>query len=175
MTPERERDAQSAITLDCLPCHTEEMLAQQRLTATQWGNVVKKMRGWGSKLEASSADLVVSYLSDRYGLSAPPFEPKLVDAAAAADAIAPQPDGVFANGNARAGEVLFKEDCATCHGDRARGTDKGMNIADRPILWRAADFAAKNRQGKGRMPAFPKYKDEDIANLLAHLRTIRPQ
>lgn len=150
------------------------MLAQQRLTPKQWGNVVKKMQGWGSTLAPSNVDRLVSYLSARYGLSAPPFEPKVVDAAAAAGALAKQPDGPFADGDIKKGEALYKEACASCHGEGARGTEKGVNIADRPVLWRAAEFAAVNRTGKGRMPSFPTHKDEDIAGLLAYLRTIRP-
>jgi mono/diheme cytochrome c family protein len=47
-----------------------------------------------------------------------------------------------------------------------------VRLADRPALFRASDFAEVVRKGKGRMPAFEAYKDEDIAAVLAFLRAV---
>lgn len=179
LTAAQEKAAQTDIQNDCIPCHSEEMLAQQRLTPKQWDKVLKRMKEWGSRLEASTMDEMVAYLSTRYGPSAPPFEPKEVPAAAALSPLEKQPDGPFEKGDAKKGEALYKEACAVCHGEGkspggagggARGTARGFVLADRPILYRAADFAEITRKGRRRMPAYPAYKDEDIAALLAYLR-----
>jgi cytochrome c2 len=181
LTAAQEKAAQTDIQNDCIPCHSEEMLAQQRLTPKQWDKVLKRMKEWGSRLEASTMDEMVAYLSTRYGPSAPPFEPKEVDAKAALSPLEKQPDGPYKykKGDAKKGEALYKDACAVCHGEGksaggagggARGTAKGFVLADRPILYRAADFAEITRKGRRRMPAYPTYKDEDIAGLLAYLR-----
>lgn len=174
LTPDDERQARGALVNDCMACHTEEMLAQQRLTPKQWASVVKKMQGWGSRLEAANAEKVVAYLAARYGLSAPPYEPPLITAEAAAAAVASLPDGPFAGGDKDRGYELYKKACLACHGENGRGSTQGVAISDRPILYRAPDFAAILRASKGRMPAFPDLKEKDIADLLVYLRRMRP-
>lgn len=174
LTPAQEKQARDHVVTDCVPCHAEELLDQQRLTPKQWAASVKKMQGWGSQLEPAQVDLVVAYLSARYGLSAPPFEPKTVTAAAAEGALAKLPDGPFEGGDAAKGQALYKEACQSCHGETGRGTATGMNLADRPLLFRAAELADVTRKGRGRMPAYPAYKDADIAALIAYLRSLRP-
>jgi mono/diheme cytochrome c family protein len=170
LTPEEAKTAQGVIVNDCLACHVEELLVQQRLTATQWAAVVKKMQGWGSLVEPSNAELLGAFLSARYGVDAPPYDVPTVSASAAAEALAPLPDGPFAGGETTKGEALYKEACASCHGADARGTATGTKLADRPLLYRAAEFAEAIKRGRGRMPAFPLYKDPEIGALLAYLR-----
>lgn len=174
LTPEQERLARGHVVSDCVPCHAEELLEQQRLTPKQWAAVVKKMQGWGSQVEPANVDIVVAYLSARYGVSAPPYEPRTVTAAAAEEALAKRPDGPFERGDAERGKALYEEACQSCHGVSGRGTVSGMNITDRPLLFRAAEFAEVTRKGRGRMPAYPTYKDADVAALLTHLRSIHP-
>jgi DMSO/TMAO reductase YedYZ molybdopterin-dependent catalytic subunit/cytochrome c2 len=163
LTAAQEKAAQTDIQNDCIPCHSEEMLAQQRLTPKQWDKVLKRMKEWGSRLEASTMDEMVAYLSTRYGPSAPPFEPKEVPAAAALSPLEKQPDGPFAfkKGDAKKGEALYKEACAVCHGEGkspggagggARGTARGFVLADRPILYpkrSAPDARVPRVQGRG--------------------------
>src|SRR5439155_19316512 len=36
---------------DCLGCHTENLLRQQRLTGAQWAKVIDKMHKWGAPTE----------------------------------------------------------------------------------------------------------------------------
>ena len=103
---------------------------------------------------------------------APAFVPAPIDAARAAAAIANLPDGPFGGGDAKKGEVTYKQACASCHGAAGQGSPTGMTLADRPGLWRAEEFAATVRKGAGRMPAFAFYTDAEIAALLTYLRTI---
>ena len=163
------------IAQNCLSCHTEEMVAQQRLTAKQWGNVVKKMHGWGAPVEPENLDPLVAYLAATYGLSAGPYRVPTISAASAAAALAPQPDGAFAGGNAKRGAVSYHELCATCHAEDGRGAALGVNLVDRPLLYRAGDFARTVRVGRGRMPSFgdQPVPDGQLADVLAHLRTLR--
>lgn len=174
LTAAQEKEAQQIVINDCLACHAEPMLKQQRLTSKQWAAVVKKMQGWGSQVEASNVDALVTFLSARYGTSTPAYSLPTVSAEAAASAIMPTPDGAFGGGDAAKGGTLYKEACASCHGESAQGAALGVRLADRPKLFRAEDFAGVVRKGRGRMPAFPTFKDEDIAAVLAYLRSLGP-
>lgn len=172
LTPDQEKAARSIVANDCMACHSDQMLAQQRLTSKQWAAVVKKMKGWGSQVEDSNVDPLVAYLSARYTTDTAPYVIPTITAAEAMDALAKQPDGAFSGGDAKKGQALYKEACAGCHGLDAHGTATGQNLFDRPILYRAADFAEMIHKGRGRMPAFTMYKDDDIANIVAHLRSL---
>ena len=151
------------------------MIAQQRLTLSQWTAVVKKMHGWGAPVAAENIEPLIAYLATVHGPAAGPYLVAPLSAADAAAAIAPQPDGSFARGNAGRGKATYHELCATCHADDARGAELGVGLADRPVLYRATDFARAVREGRGRMPAF---RDQDvpdprIADVLAYLRNLR--
>ena len=167
--------AHAMIVDDCLSCHAEQMLAQQRLTPKQWGNVVKKMQGWGAPVEPDRVEPLAAYLAAKYGPEAGPYRVPTIAPADAAAAVAPTPDGAFAGGDAGRGANAYHELCATCHADDAGGAALGVRLADRPLLYRASDFAQVVRAGRGRMPAFraEDMPDLRIADLLAHLRKLR--
>ena len=157
----------------CLSCHSDEMLRQQRLTPAQWEKVVKKMAGWGAAIEADDLPVVCAYLAASYGRDAGAYEVGAIAAAAAAHEIAPSDDGAFAEGSAERGGTLYAARCAACHGADARG-QIGVNLVDRPLLYRAATFAATLRGGRAKMPAQPDTTNGEIADILAHLRRLRP-
>ena len=157
----------------CLACHTEEILREQRLTATQWEKVVKKMAGWGATLAADDVPIVTAYLSASYGVDAGAYQVATFSAVEAEREIAPLDDGPFAAGHAERGGSLYAARCASCHGADARG-QVGVNLVDRPLLYRAADFARAVRDGRAKMPAQPQTTDGEVADLLAHLRGVRP-
>jgi cytochrome c2 len=167
--------AQALIVDDCLSCHAREMVAQQRLTPAQWGAVVKKMHGWGAPVEPENIDPLVAYLAAKYGPSAGPYRVDTISAAEAEAAIAPQPDGAFAGGDAKRGAASYHDLCATCHAEDARGAALGVALTDRPLLYRAAEFSRIVRSGRGRMPAFREQDvpDSSLADLLAYLRGLR--
>lgn len=52
----------------CLGCHTVEPIQQQRLSRTQWEREVEKMQRWGAKVRPELKDVLVDYLSNRYGV-----------------------------------------------------------------------------------------------------------
>jgi mono/diheme cytochrome c family protein len=166
-----EEPAEALIVNDCLSCHSRELLEQQRLTVKQWTAAVKKMQGWGALIEPEHVQTLVDYLAARFGPGAPRYETPALDVSAAAAALAPLPDGKFKNGDAAKGQKLYAQACASCHGVDAHGSDKGMNLADRPLLKRAPEFADATRKGRGRMPSFP-LSNGDVASLLAWLRTL---
>lgn len=157
----------------CLACHSDEMLRQQRLTAAQWEKVVKKMAGWGANVAGDDVPVVSAYLTTNYGLDAGPYQVEIIAAAEAPREIAPTEDGAFEGGNADRGGSLYGARCASCHGADARGTI-GVNLVDRPLLYRAMDFAQVINRGRPKMPAQPSTTTGEVADLLAHLRRLRP-
>ena len=165
--------AQLLVRDNCLGCHTAEMLDQQRLTAAQWAATVKKMQGWGAPVEADAAPLVAAYLSQRYGLDAGPYELAPADPAAVEASIAATPDGDYAGGDPQRGQAFYKSSCLSCHGEQAKGAAVGVNLVDRPILYRAQEFAEVIKKGRNKMPEAPTAQTADIASLLAYLRTLK--
>ena len=156
----------------CLSCHAEEILRQQRLTPGQWEKVVKKMAGWGANLAADDVPIVTAFLAASYGPDAGAYPTETIAAQVAPNEIVATSDGNFAQGNAARGSALFGSRCAACHGVDARG-QIGVNLVDRPLLYRAAEFARTIHTGRAKMPAQPSTTTEEIADLLAFLRGIR--
>jgi len=157
---------------NCLACHSEDMLTQQRLTAKQWAAVIKKMQGWGAQIEDGHVDVLVKDLVARSDTG--PYVPPRIDAAEADAVFAPLPDGKWKGGTAKRGKPVYEKFCASCHGIDGHGTATGNNLADRPLLFRAPEFMAPVRNGRGRMPPYDAQllKDADLASILAYLRTL---
>ena len=168
------QDPNPLVVDNCLACHSEDMLVQQRLTAKQWTAVIKKMQGWGAQIEDRHVDLLVQDLAARFGTRPTPYEPARIDTAQAEATFAPLPDGKWKGGNAKRGKPAYEKFCAACHGADAHGTATGNNLADRPLLFRAPEFVAPVRNGRGRMPPYDTQllKDADLAAILAYLRTL---
>ena len=65
------------------------------------------------------------------------------------------------------GEVLYDANCAACHGTSAEGAS-GPAIYDEDDH----DFVEAIQEGEGSMPAFPDLSDQDIADIIAFVRTL---
>jgi cytochrome c oxidase cbb3-type subunit 3 len=165
-------DGGALVTTACLSCHTEEMLAQQRLPKEKWASTVKKMTGWGANLDPPDTDALVTYLSSRYGPDAAPWTPATIAAADATGALEAVADGAYAGGDPASGAKLFGSRCAACHGVDARG-GIGVNLVERPLLYRADYVATTVRKGRGKMVPLPTTTDREVADIVAHLRTLR--
>jgi cytochrome c oxidase cbb3-type subunit 3 len=162
------------VTQACLACHSEEILAQQRLPRDRWGAEVKKMVGWGAAVSPGDVDVLADHLAALYGPDAGAWEPRMIAGGRARAALEPEDDGPLAHGDAAHGNVLFAERCASCHGTEARGLPAlGVNLVERPVLGRAAVVLATVRGGRGLMPPMPTTTEEDARDLVAHLRTLR--
>jgi mono/diheme cytochrome c family protein len=73
---------------------------------------------------------------------------------------------------AKAGATMFRQNCAHCHGDDAKG-DEGPSLYD---LTRSDARIARiiNEGIKGEMPKFgSKFSEADIQSLIAFLRTLK--
>ncbi len=51
----------------CLPCHSADILVQQRLTEKQWTASVDKMIRWGAVVPDAEKAKMVLYLSKNFG------------------------------------------------------------------------------------------------------------
>lgn len=168
-------EGQKLVDGACLSCHTDEMLAQQRIGREKWAAEVKKMAGWGANLDPADEGKLVSYLADHYGPDAGAYEAKTITAGGAKEALEPQADGPYANGDAAAGAKLYADKCQSCHGPDARSVPGALGIAlvEKPILRQANAFATMVRKGRGKMIPVPTATDKDVADLLAHLRVLK--
>jgi high-affinity iron transporter len=92
-------------------------------------------------------------------------------------------------GDPKAGEVVYRKECAECHGSTGAGDGpKGQKLKEKPANWTAGGgdvrgmddqkvFAVIAEGGKAvgkskGMPAYPKLTDQDIWNLVAYVRTL---
>ena len=157
---------------DCLTCHTEDLLRQQRLTQAQWAKSIDKMHRWGAPTEAENVEALTAYLASSYGRDSGPFSPEALSAEVAAALFEPLPDGTFGGGDRARGLALYRDRCLPCHGEGGRGGPAGVNLVNGRILDRAADFAAVIRRGRARMPEFSDTTDTEAADLLSYLRSL---
>jgi mono/diheme cytochrome c family protein len=170
-SPSTTFDAKTVIVNGCRSCHSQPMLEQQRLTEAQWLKVVTKMVTWGANVEPTEVKPLVSFLAASYGPDAGEYEAETIAAADALSELAVLPDGPIPAGDAARGKLLYIEKCSGCHGADARGAT-GVNLIDRPILYRAGELAMLVRKGRGKMLPL-NMADGEIGDVLAHLRSLK--
>jgi mono/diheme cytochrome c family protein len=170
----KAEDSASAETVrnDCLGCHSEDLLRQQRLTPRQWAKTIEKMRGWGAPTDPQSVDPLAAYLASAYSGEPAAFTPETLPSEEAARLFDPLPAGPMAAGSAARGLGLYRDRCLACHGEDGRGGPEGVALTGRRVLDRAPDFLKTVRDGRGRMPGFEDTTDAETADLLAYLRSL---
>lgn len=89
----------------CLTCHGDDLIQQQRLNKTGWTKEVEKMMRWGAEVKDADKEHLAEYLAATYpqrsfSKEPPPSPAPAVDAAVIAR-----------------GKTLFEAKCAACHGD----------------------------------------------------------
>ena len=60
-------DGKTAVETACYPCHSADLLAQQRLTEKQWTANVEKMMRWGAKVSDADKPVIIAYLAKHFG------------------------------------------------------------------------------------------------------------
>jgi hypothetical protein len=55
------------VEASCFPCHSADMLVQQRLTEKQWTAEIDKMIRWGALMKESDKPAVIVYLTKHFG------------------------------------------------------------------------------------------------------------
>jgi mono/diheme cytochrome c family protein len=83
----------------------------------------------------------------------------------------------------RTGEQLYDRNCAPCHGDNTRGTDKGPPLAhrvyvpshhsDQAFYLAARNGVAAHHWRFGNMPAQPQVSESDVAAIVAYVRWVQ--
>ena len=56
------------VEASCYPCHSADMLVQQRLTEKQWTATVEKMIRWGAAVKDNDKAAVIAYLAKNFGV-----------------------------------------------------------------------------------------------------------
>jgi sulfite oxidase len=54
------------VRTNCIGCHEDDVISQQRLSRGQWEKEVEKMGRWGSKFKPTDKDAIVDYLAKEY-------------------------------------------------------------------------------------------------------------
>lgn len=162
--------AEGLIIARCVVCHSQDLIAQQRLSKNRWESTVEKMKHWGAEILPEEADLLVRYLSARYHPGAPDHLPPIDSELRQAEPFIqePVPAGPLA-GNAARGAGIFEHNCQACHGVRGSG-GMGPKLEKNPILKREDLFWETVLRGRGPMPAWGSFlSQQDIADIHAWL------
>ena len=170
----REALARRSIQENCLICHSEDMIAGQRLTPVQWKAEIDKMVNWGSPLPNEAAVPLIDYLARHYSdQSAPPAPTRVaLKDVHSLEASGPGREPTPADGDPTRGAQLYATNCATCHGPRGLGGDLGPTLVNKAILDHPMEYNQIIRQGLRRMPGFQVVlKIKDQADVLAWLRS----
>lgn len=184
-TPEDEerveqREAARRIMRDnCLICHSEEMVAGQRLTAAQWKTEVEKMIGWGAPVPADQTALLTAFLTEQYSDAVPAPAPSRLTYEQALATVRAESSHEASRNDAGSGAKLYATHCATCHGADGQGADLGPNLLEIATLLRPAEYHAVVRDGRHRMPGFKLQltaaQENDILTWLSRQRYRRPE
>lgn len=87
------------------------------------------------------------------------------------DAVRSRRDHVLSmTGDSSAGATLFAQNCATCHGPEGRGSGWAPNLYERVPTRTDESIVQTLLQGRGGMPKWDELRDQELADLLAHLR-----
>ena len=89
----------------CLTCHGDDLIQQQRLNKAGWTREVEKMVRWGAEVKDADKDHLVEYLAATYPQRPFSKEPPAAPAPAVDAAVISR------------GKALFEGKCLTCHGD----------------------------------------------------------
>jgi hypothetical protein len=60
-------NGKALVEASCFPCHSADMLVQQRLTEKQWTAAVDKMIRWGAAVNEKDKSAMVAYLAKKFG------------------------------------------------------------------------------------------------------------
>jgi Cytochrome C oxidase, cbb3-type, subunit III len=170
----REFQARRSLQENCLICHTEDLIAGQRLTPVQWKAEIEKMVNWGSPLPKEAAVPLIDYLSRHYSDRTAPSTPARATLEDVDSLEVPGHGRNLApvNGDLERGMRLFATNCATCHGPSALGGELGPSLVNKAILVHPREYDQILRQGLRRMPGFPAVMStKDRADVLAWLRS----
>ena len=75
ITPLPEGTGKAIAERACLPCHSSDILRQQRLNEKQWTAELTKMAGWGAELSDSDRAALLPYFMSQFGPDNERFQP----------------------------------------------------------------------------------------------------
>lgn len=75
------------------------------------------------------------------------------------------------SGDAEAGAPLYSDNCSRCHGATARG-GSGPDLVSHLKDHDEAELIDEILEGSGGMPSFKSLEDQQIADIIAHIRRL---
>ena len=99
------RHGAAILQAQCLSCHGDDLIKQQRLSKVGWTKEVEKMVRWGADVKDADKESLVEYLTANYPARSFSKEPPT--------ASAPPVDGALL----ASGKTILEAKCLTCHHD----------------------------------------------------------
>jgi mono/diheme cytochrome c family protein len=164
----RRFQAKRTFRENCLICHSQELVTQQRLTAKQWKSEVEKMIGWGAPVPPDQIQALTDYLTGEFPATRV-REPQRRAPLAELEVNRERVSAVA--GDPIPGERLYMTHCSTCHGPAGQGAELGPNLVEKPFLLEPGSFQSVVKDGRNRMPGFAAVlSSEQSAHILVWLR-----
>lgn len=113
----------------CSVCHPVQIILAKGMTREQWGGIVSNMIGRGAKGSDEEFAAIIDYLAK----TLPPSGSGTAPAAIAKprsliDQAGPNDKQIVDENAAARGKTVYIAQCITCHGTRARGTERGADL-----------------------------------------------
>ena len=133
--------ASAAFQKVCGACHSVETVTSQRRTRAQWQESINSMIARGAKGTDEEFALILDYLTTQYGPA--PAVGRGASLAApgpagrgrgAAYSPGPEDRQVIDEAAAVRGRKIYAAECITCHGTRARGTERGVDLVRSEVV-----------------------------------------
>ena len=130
------------------------------------------MRKWGALVDQEQVAPLAAWLAQKYPVAEQPAAPAFMAAADARATVQPQ-KGQTLRGDVQAGQALFTQSCAACHGPKALGLGGGPSLVENPVVHQRDRFSFLVHHGKGRMPAFDEVTPAQMDSMLTWLANVR--
>src|SRR5579885_1905908 len=114
----------------CGNCHSANLVLGRGMTREEWSEVVASMISRGAKATQDEFAQVIDYLAKN-------FPPKSAPGASPASprrgggggfTVGPNDKQIVDAASADRGKAIYSAGCESCHGDKARGTEKGPDL-----------------------------------------------
>ena len=120
----------------CGACHSVGTVTSQRRTRAQWQDNINSMITRGAKGTPEEFALILDYLTTMYGPAPASTATAPAGRAGRGNAFSPGPADkqVIDEAAANRGRAVYAAECITCHGTRARGSDRGADLIRSEIV-----------------------------------------
>ena len=171
--------ASAALQDVCGACHSVGTVTSQRRTRAQWQESINSMIARGAKGTDEEFALILDYLTTQYGPTpaagrgaSPPAPGPAGRGRGAAYSPGPEDRQVIDEAAAIRGRKIYAAECIACHGTRARGTERGVDLVRSEVVLHdrygstIGPFLRKGHPAQAPVAALTQAQIEDLSHTI---------